>query len=123
MQAKGYPTKEPGWGSAEHKRHFLYVVFPNLSYDQKELGKFYLAAEGRAEIKELLAGKDFGLLNVPFKDPKFKLKKGVLIAAILRGDKTIVPTGDTCITEGDQVIITTSRKLKIRNLNDIKALS
>ena len=40
MQAKGYPTKEPGWGSAEHKRHFLYVVFPNLSYDQKELGKF-----------------------------------------------------------------------------------
>ena len=100
-----------------------FIRYHDGDLPQKELGKFYLAAEGRAEIKELLAGKDFGLLNVPFKDPKFKLKKGVLIAAILRGDKTIVPTGDTCITEGDQVIITTSRKLKIRNLNDIKALS
>jgi trk system potassium uptake protein TrkA len=100
-----------------------FIRYHDGDLPQKELGKFYLAAEGQAEIKELLAGKDFGLLNVPFKDPKFKLKKGVLIAAILRGDKTIVPTGDTCITEGDQVIITTSRKLKIRNLNDIKALS
>ena len=87
---------------------------------QKEIGKFYLVAEGKAEIKELLAGSDFELLNLPFKDSKFRLKKGVLIAAIFRDGKMIVPSGETSIQEGDQVIIATSRKLKIRHLNDIR---
>ena len=86
---------------------------------QKEMGKFYLVAEGRAEIKELVAGEDFKLLEVPFKDSKFHLKKGVIIAAIFRDGKMIVPSGNTSIQTGDQVIITTSRKLKVRHLNDV----
>ena len=86
---------------------------------QKEMGKFYLVAEGRAEIKELVAGEDFKLLEVPFKDSKFHLKKGVIITAIFRDGKMIVPSGNTSIQTGDQVIITTSRKLKVRHLNDV----
>ena len=86
---------------------------------QKEMGKFYLVAEGRAEIKELVAGEDFKLLEVPFKDSKFHLKKGVIITAIFRDGKMIVPSGNTRVQTGDQVIITTSRKLKVRHLNDV----
>ena len=87
---------------------------------QKEIGKFYLVAEGKAEIKEITAGEDFKLLNIPFKDSRFRLKKGVLIAAVFHDGKLIVPSGETVIREGDQVIIATSRKLKIRHLNDIQ---
>ena len=56
---------------------------------------------------------------VPFREEKFKLKNGVIITAIFRDGKMIVPTGDTAIQSGDQVIITTSRKFKIKHLNDI----
>ena len=87
---------------------------------QKEIGKFYLVAEGKAEIKEITAGEDFKLLNIPFKDSRFRLKKGVLITAVFHDGKLIVPSGETVIREGDQVIIATSRKLKIRHLNDIQ---
>ena len=86
---------------------------------QNEVGKFYIVAEGQAEIRELLAGDDFKLLNIAFKEKDFRLKKNVLIAAIFRDGKLIVPSGNTTIQSGDQVIIATSRKLKIRNLNDI----
>ncbi len=87
---------------------------------QREIGKFYLVADGKAEIKEIVAGNDFKLLNIPFKDKAFHLKKGILIAAIIRDGQTIVPSGETCIKDGDQVIIATSRKLTIRHLNDIQ---
>ncbi len=84
-----------------------------------EIGKFYIVAEGQAEIKELKAGADFKLLNIPFKEKAFKKKKNVLIAAIFRNGEMIVPSGETSIQQGDQVIIATSRKQKIRRLNDI----
>lgn len=98
-----------------------FIRYHDGDLPQKEMGKFYLVAGGQAEIKEILAGSDFKLLNIPFKDSKFHLKKGVLITAIFRDGKMIVPTGDTFIQEGDQVIVATSRKLKIRHLNDIGA--
>ena len=84
-----------------------------------EVGKFYIVAEGQAEIRELLAGEDFKLLNIAFKEKAFRLKKNVLIAAIFRDGNLIVPSGNTTILSGDQVIIATSRKLSIRKLNDI----
>jgi trk system potassium uptake protein TrkA len=86
---------------------------------RKEMGKFYLIAEGQAEVKELVAGADFALRDLAFRDPKFRLKKGILITAIFRGEEMIIPSGNAVIQEGDQVIITASRKLKIHSLNDI----
>ncbi|MBR6094289.1 MAG: Trk system potassium transporter TrkA [Lachnospiraceae bacterium] len=96
-----------------------FIRYHEDDFSKKEIGKFYLVADGKAEIRELLAGDDFKLLNVEFKEKEFRLKKGVLITAIIRDDKMIVPTGSTSIKAGDQVIITTSRKLRIRHLNDI----
>ncbi len=84
-----------------------------------EVGKFYIVAEGQAEIRELVAGADFKLLDIAFKEKAFKIKKNVLIAAIFRNGELIVPSGNTTIQKGDQVIIATPRKQKIRILNDI----
>ena len=96
-----------------------FIRYHEDEHTQKETGKFYLAADGKAEIKELAAGDDFKLLNVEFKEKEFHLKNGVLITAIIRNDQVIVPSGSTSIQIGDQVIITTSRKLRIKHLNDI----
>ena len=85
----------------------------------KDIGKFYLLAEGLAEIMEFPAGDDFKCLDIPFKDKAFKLKKDVLVAGILRDGKLIIPSGNTCINKGDRVIITASRKNRIRSLNDM----
>ena len=98
-----------------------FIRYHDGELSRKEMGKFYLVASGQAEIKEVLAGSDFKLLNIPFKEERFKLKKGLLITAIFRNGQMMVPTGEACIQEGDQVIITASRKLKIRHLNDITA--
>lgn len=96
-----------------------FIRYHDSEQAQKEIGKFYLVAGGQAEIKELLVGEDFKLLNIPFREEKFKLKKGVIITAVFRDGQMMIPTGDTSIQAGDQVIITTSRKFKIRHLNDI----
>ena len=98
-----------------------FIRYHDGELSHKEIGKFYLVADGKAEIKEVLAGADFSMLNIPFKEKAFRLKNGVIITAIIRDGQMIVPTGDTYIKEGDQVIITTSRKLKVRSLNDIGA--
>ena len=102
-------------------RAMRFIRYHDGELSRKEMGKFYLVASGQAEIKEVLAGSDFKLLNIPFKEDRFKLKKGLLITAIFRNGQMMVPTGEACIQEGDQVIITASRKLKIRHLNDITA--
>ena len=47
-----------------------------------------------------------------------KLKKGLLIAAIVRGDEAIIPNGNDMILEGDRVIVV-ARSLFLDDLNDI----
>ncbi len=102
-------------------RAMRFLRYHEGKQSQKAMGKFYLIAEGLAEVKELVAGSDFALRGIPFRDEKFRLKKGILITAIFRGGDMIIPSGNTTIEEGDQVIITASRKLKTRGLNDIVA--
>lgn len=100
-------------------RAMRFIRYHDGDAAEQAIGKFYMVAEGHAEIKELKAGSDFKLLDIAFKEPSFKLKKNVLIAAIFREGELIVPSGNTTIRQGDQVIIATPRKQKIRHLNDI----
>ena len=53
---------------------------------------------------------------MPLKD--LKLKKGVLIAVIVREDQVIIPDGAAFIQEGDSVIIV-SKEHTILDVNDI----
>ncbi len=60
-------------------------------------------------------------LGTPFKSPKFKLKKNLLIGMIVRDGKAIVPGGNQMLLAGDRVIVITRRKQKLtmNTLNDI----
>ncbi|MDD7511823.1 MAG: Trk system potassium transporter TrkA [Peptostreptococcaceae bacterium] len=59
--------------------------------------------QGQAEIMEIIAQPYMCMVNTPIS--KLPLPEGVLIAAIHRGNKVIIPSGDTNILPGDKVII------------------
>ena len=63
----------------------------------------YLLIQGQAEIMEIIASEDMKLANTPLKH--VKLPDGVLVAAIHRGPKVIIPNGDTEILADDKVTI------------------
>lgn len=62
-----------------------------------------LIHEGQAEVIEFVASEDSKLINVPLMN--LKLPKGMLIGAIISGNKAIIPSGKDVITAGDSVVI------------------
>ena len=76
----------------------------------------YRIAEGRAEAMEFVVAHNTQHLGIPLKD--LRLKKGVLIAVIVRGSKVIIPEGATTLERGDNVIVV-ARDSGILDLNDI----
>jgi len=74
-------------------------------------------ADGQAEAMEFLADKSTKHCGEPLK--KLKLKKGVLVACIVKGPKPVIPNGESSFIEGDTVIIVTNREKGIYQLNDI----
>lgn len=59
--------------------------------------------QGQAEMMEIVAHSHMEILNTPIK--KLNLPKGLLIAAIHRGNEVIIPNGDTVIKWNDRVIL------------------
>lgn len=76
----------------------------------------YRIAGGRAEAMEFLVSPATRNLHVPLKE--LKLRKGILIAVIVRNGKVIIPEGSTCLEQGDDVIVV-ARDSGILDLNDI----
>ena len=76
----------------------------------------YRIAEGQAEAMEFVAAPATQNLGIPLKD--LKLRKGILIAVIVRDGKVIIPTGTTTLESGDNVIVV-ARDSGILDLNDI----
>ena len=76
----------------------------------------YRISEGRAEAMEFVVAPTTRNLGVPLKD--LKLKKGILIAVIVRDSKVIIPEGSTSLERGDNVIVV-ARDSGILDLNDI----
>nr|MCR5357994.1 NAD-binding protein [Lachnospiraceae bacterium] len=81
------------------------------------IGKFYNIADNKAEVMEFTATADFKGNDIPL--ASLKHKKDILITSIIRNDGLIIPSGNTCIKEGDRVIITSAKHNKIRNLSEI----
>lgn len=75
---------------------------------------------GKVEAMEFELTEEFPKFNIPFKDPKFNLKAGVLIAVIIRDGAAIVPDGNSALQPGDCVIIV-STEHKISKLTEIFA--
>lgn len=88
--------------------------------DSNVMKWLYTLNNGRIEAAEFEIGKEFAYLDVPFKEKQFQLKAGILIAVIMRGEEVIVPDGNSCIKEGDHVIVV-SAEHKIARLSDIFA--
>ena len=70
----------------------------------------------KVEALEFLAKNNKYLLNIPLKD--LKLKKNILIAAIIRGNEVIIPSGNDFISLDDKVIIVTTNQF-LNDLNEI----
>ncbi len=76
-------------------------------------------ADGKAEAVEFLVDSATKHCGVPLKE--IKLKKNVLMAAITHGTRTQIPSGDSYFQKGDSVVVVTSGRGILRNINDIFA--
>ena len=77
----------------------------------------YRIAEGTAEALEFTVHEDHGTLTgVPLRD--LKTREGVILCAILRKGKVIIPCGSDTIEQGDHVVIATT----IKQLTDLSMI-
>lgn len=84
------------------------------------MNALYKIADGHAEAMEFVAGPTTHNLGIPLKS--LKLKKGILIAVIVRGSQVIIPEGSTYLQDGDTVIVI-AKDSGIMDLNAIYAES
>ena len=76
-------------------------------------------ADAQVEAVEFLVDSSTKNRDTPLK--KLKLRSNVLIASITHGAKTEIPNGDSMFTEGDTVVVVTSGRGILKQINDIFA--
>ena len=76
----------------------------------------YKPLGGKIEAVEFTATTATNFLDTPLRD--LRLKEGLLVAAVVRDSKTIIPDGNTCIHAGDRVVVM-AKSLFLQDLNDI----
>jgi trk system potassium uptake protein TrkA len=70
--------------------------------------------EGAVEALEFFAKKPSKLYDIPLKD--LHIKKNCLVACIIRDHEIMIPNGNSCIKQGDNVIVVTTHK----NFDDLE---
>ena len=89
---------------------------------QKQTGaaiSVHTIADGQVEAVEFLVDKNTKNCNIPLK--QMKLKENVLVVSITHGVETHIPNGDSVFTQGDIVVIVTSGRGILKQINDIFA--
>ncbi len=76
----------------------------------------YKLVNNKVEVIEFQAKETSKTLNIALKD--LRLKKKVLIAAVIRGKEVVIPNGEDKILAGDNVIVVTTTQF-FNNLDDI----
>ncbi len=76
----------------------------------------YKVMDGKVEALEFVVKSDSALVEKAVKD--IPLIENTLIAGIMRGRRTIIPSGDDVILSGDNVIVITTRA-HLQDLSDI----
>ena len=76
----------------------------------------YRILDGKAEAIEFAVHSDCVLTGIPLSE--MRLRSGILIAGIIRGRKTIIPSGTDCIYVGDHIIVLAAG-MQIHQLTDI----
>ncbi len=78
----------------------------------------YKLADGRVEALEFTVGEGFAGAGQTLRE--LKLRRGVLVCAVIRGAKSIIPDGNTALCPNDHVIIVASAGV-VKTLDDILA--
>jgi trk system potassium uptake protein TrkA len=89
---------------------------------QKQTGaavSVHAIAGGKAEAVEFLVDRNTPNCGKPLKE--LKLKSGVLLASITRGNHTEIPNGNSSFAIGDTVVVVTTGKEVLHQLGDIFA--
>jgi trk system potassium uptake protein TrkA len=68
----------------------------------------YRLVNERLEAIEFVVRDEKDYVGVPLK--KLKLRSGILIASIVRGNELIIPKGDDCLKVNDSVVVVTTTK-------------
>lgn len=68
----------------------------------------YRLVNDRLEAIEFIVRESSSFVDVPLK--KLKLRSGILIASIVRGNELIIPKGDDCLKVNDSVVVVTTSK-------------
>ena len=76
-------------------------------------------ADGQVEAIEFTVEPNTAHCNEALKN--IKLKQGVLLVSITHGSNTQIPSGDSSFNVGDTIVVVTSGRGKLRQLNDIFA--
>ena len=76
----------------------------------------YRLADGRVEALEFRVGENAACVGKPLRE--LKLRPNTLIAAVIRGSKSILPDGGTVIQPGDHAIVVSAAG-KLQTLDDI----
>ncbi|MBQ9663303.1 MAG: Trk system potassium transporter TrkA [Oscillospiraceae bacterium] len=76
----------------------------------------YRLVEGKVEVLEFIVHEDSACTHVALKD--LKLRENILISALIRGNKSIIPDGNTVIQPGDHAIVVTAAG-RLRSLDQI----
>lgn len=80
------------------------------------MNALYRIADGKAEAMEFVINSTTRNLGRPLKD--LRLKKGVLLGALIHENRIIIPQGTSVLSSGDTVIIVSSGQA-ILDVNDI----
>ena len=73
-------------------------------------------AGGRIEVVEFKVGDGAGCIGIPLRE--LSVRRDVLISAITRGDKTLIPNGSTVIQSGDHAVVVAPAGM-LKDINDI----
>ncbi|MDE5617995.1 MAG: NAD-binding protein, partial [Clostridia bacterium] len=95
-----------------------YVRAMESSFDADSVRSLYRLVNSSIEAAEFAVPSNFPAADKPLK--QVKLRPQVLIACILRGSTTIIPSGDDCL-KADDIVIAVSKDLILSELEDILA--
>lgn len=93
-----------------------YVRALSASHSDENIESLYKLADGRIEVLEFLAGPEGAYLNGTLSE--LPLKKGILIACIVRDGRALIPGGADSIRPRDSVLVVTHDR-RLTKLSDI----
>lgn len=77
----------------------------------------YRLVDDKAEALEFIIREDGTATNVPLQE--LELKTGLLVCAIHRNGRIIIPKGHDCLKKGDSVVVITTKCGELRDISDI----